>query len=114
MSTALRHALEALAQETKALLAHPDPDIAMWEAYGGRRTAIFARLQEITFSVHEQEDMSVSALLDEIRQQEPLVLEKAQARLIRLRTEIHALATSRRALRGYTPSCPALLLERSG
>jgi len=112
MSRALLHALEQLAQQTRALLADSTSDLEAWEAYGERRAAIFARLRELDFQVDGKPQTVVSNLVHEIRAQDAVLMARAQARLSGLRAELGALATARRALRGYTPAQPALLLER--
>ncbi|MBI3302269.1 MAG: flagellar protein FliT [Deltaproteobacteria bacterium] len=112
MTTAWAHELEQLLQETRALLARPEIDTAAWEEYGTRRAAIFARLRGTDCPGEGQDATLVSGLIHEILRHDTLVAEQAQARLTRLRAEIGALVTSRRALRSYAPSQPALLLER--
>jgi hypothetical protein len=111
MNTVLLSVLEQLAQETKTLLSVPQPDSSQWETYGQQRAAIFSRLYTLDVSEQDREDPAVAALMTEIHQQESVVLEKAEARLAQLRTELRTVKTSRQALRGYSPFPPAVLLE---
>ncbi len=114
MNTTLVHELEDLLNETRELLACPDPDVEVWGRYSEKREAIFARLQEMDFQASEREEAEKAQdLLKEILQQDATVTEKLKARLARLQGELSVLAKERRALRGYTPPHPAVLLERS-
>jgi hypothetical protein len=101
MSTALQRELEQLLQETSLLLACPDFDLSMWEAYGVRRAEIFARLQGLPGPAEGVEHEAVSLLIRAILAQDAVLIHKAQTRLSSLRAELAAVATSRRALKGY-------------
>jgi hypothetical protein len=109
MNTALRHELEQLLQETNALLARPDFEPSIWEAYEARRAAIFARIQGMTPPADEEEHEVIAALIRNILAQDAEVIQKAQMRLSYLRTELATVATLHRALKGYASfSSPAL------
>lgn len=112
MHTALLRALEQLAQQTRDLLADSASDLEAWEAYGERRAAVFACLRECDFQVDGAARAVVSTLIHEILAQDVVLAARAQEQLSGLRAALGALATSRRALRGYMPAQPALLLER--
>jgi hypothetical protein len=113
MNTALRRELEQLLRETHALLACPDFDLSLWEAYGVRRAETFARLQDLALPTEEAEREAVAVLTRDMLAQDAVLIQKAQTRLSFLQAELTALATSRRALNGYTrlPSATVLQCE---
>ncbi len=111
MSMALQRELEQLLEETNALLACPDFEFSLWEAYGVRRAAFFTRLQATTLLTEGEEHEVVSALIREILAQDALLIDTAQTRLSFLRSELAALATHRRALNGYASLSSATIFQ---
>jgi hypothetical protein len=113
MNRALVQELENLLRENSALLACPEPDVALWKRYGERRGAIFARLKGMDFSTEGDEGGAiVTNLIREILGQDTAMIVEAQARLTHLREELSGLATARRALKSYTPPHLAVLFKR--
>jgi hypothetical protein len=114
MNPLLLHALNRLADETRAFLHDvADPELERWEAYMARRAAIIAELEGIACSADELAEPAVVMLKNEIFQQEALVREKALTKLSGLGEKLRTLKVGRRALRGYgMPSAP-ILFERS-
>jgi hypothetical protein len=111
MSIVLRRELERLLQETSVLLARPDFDLTVWEDYGARRTEIFARFQGMNFPTAGEEYEAVSALVRDILTQDAVLIQKVQVRLAHLGAELAAVATSRRALKGYASFQDAVLFQ---
>jgi hypothetical protein len=113
MNPALPRVLNQLVQETLAFLAIPEPDLAQWEAYVGRRAELLAELQRLDFSPVELTDPTLAALRDEVLQQQALVVKQGYERLAQLGGKIQTLEIGRRALHGYGASSTTPLFERN-
>jgi Flagellar protein FliT len=111
MNTVLRRELEQLWQATSLLLSGTDFDFSTWEAYGVQRAAIFAHIQGLPRPAEGEESEAVAALLRDILAQDAVLIQKAQARLASLQGELAAVASSRRALKGYASLPPAVLFQ---
>ena len=113
MSTTLAQELEEWIQETRNLLASPDPDPNMWKGFGLRQQVCFDRIQGADFTGVGEERTVVCRLIEEILDLNRRVEKKAGAELVRLQGEISLLAKERHALKGYATRRTAVLLEYS-
>ncbi len=111
MNTVLQRELEQLQRATSLLLSCTDFDFSTWEAYGVEREAIFVRIQSLPRPAEGEECEAVAALLRDILAQDAVLIQKAQARLASLQGELAAVATSRRALKGYAVLPPTVLFQ---
>jgi hypothetical protein len=113
MNPLLLHALNRLADETRAFLHDADPELERWEVYVARRAAIIAELEGIVCSADELAEPAVLMLKNEIFQQETLIRDKALTKLAGLGEKLRTLKVGRRALRGYGMPAASILFERS-
>jgi hypothetical protein len=104
--------LEKLLNESRELVASPDPDFEQLREWSARRAALFARLQEADAQVAEQDRPEAVRLIEELLKEDAAVECALRERLERLGRQLAALGNMRRGLKDDSLSHPAALLQR--
>ena len=104
--------IEALVEERVRFLAAPASDIPQLVAWGARRQAFFARLQQGEFELqHDKQDSAVK-LLKHLRELDANLIVRLEKELTVLEQEICATNKMRQLLKTHAGSSAPVLLQR--
>jgi hypothetical protein len=98
-------------RETENLLAGPEPETEVWEAYGRRRERAFEQLQSETglAADHGGERARLRELIEAILERDRLLMVRLELYLARCRKGLSTVPKVQQALRGYFPPQPGAL-----